>query len=63
MTDVVPEGEEFGHDVPMDPTMEREESEQSEELEVSGTVVQLSSAVHLSQDSALSSSDKRTPGF
>ncbi|VDP32859.1 unnamed protein product [Heligmosomoides polygyrus] len=35
MTDVVPEGEEFGHDVPMDPTMEREESEQSEELEIS----------------------------
>ncbi|KAK6024297.1 hypothetical protein OSTOST_09896 [Ostertagia ostertagi] len=33
MTDVVPEVEEFGHDVPMDPTMEPEDSEHSEELD------------------------------
>ncbi|KAK6036280.1 hypothetical protein COOONC_26215 [Cooperia oncophora] len=35
MTDVVPEVEEFGHDVPMDPTMEPEDSEHSEELDIS----------------------------
>ncbi|VDM71786.1 unnamed protein product [Strongylus vulgaris] len=35
MADVVPEAEEFGHDVPMDPVMERESSEHSEELELS----------------------------
>ncbi|XGW14688.1 hypothetical protein V3C99_000733 [Haemonchus contortus] len=35
MTDVVPEVEEFGHDVPMDPTMEPEDSEHSEELDMS----------------------------
>lgn len=34
MADVVPESEEFGNDVPMDPIMEREGSEHSEELEV-----------------------------
>ncbi|EYC06286.1 hypothetical protein Y032_0077g1125 [Ancylostoma ceylanicum] len=35
MADVVPEAEEFGNDVPMDPIMEREGSEHSEELELS----------------------------
>ncbi|KAJ1350862.1 sex comb on [Parelaphostrongylus tenuis] len=35
MADIVPEAEEFGHDVPMDPTMESEDSEHSEELVMS----------------------------
>uniref|UniRef100_A0A158P5Z2 SLED domain-containing protein n=1 Tax=Angiostrongylus cantonensis TaxID=6313 RepID=A0A158P5Z2_ANGCA len=35
MTGIVPEAEEFGHDVPMDPTMESEDSEHSEELVMS----------------------------
>ncbi|VDM56786.1 unnamed protein product [Angiostrongylus costaricensis] len=35
MAGIVPEAEEFGHDVPMDPTMESEDSEHSEELVMS----------------------------
>ncbi|KAK6745308.1 hypothetical protein RB195_011810 [Necator americanus] len=35
MADVLPEAEEFGHDIPMDPVMQREGSEHSDEVELS----------------------------